>query len=103
MAVYLAARPEFKMPFRLEIISVQGVKEFFRRVDFKMNRLSGIRADTACNKRSQESKVARSSGVSLVMNLPVFSPRYWRIALLSKMTASPSTRVGAFAFGLIAR
>jgi len=44
---------------------------------------------------------ARSAGV-VGMNRPVFSAKYSRMALLSKIVASPSTSAGAFAFGLIA-
>ncbi len=36
-------------------------------------------------------------------NFPVFSPRYSRIALLSKMVSPSSMMTGTFALGLIAR
>ncbi len=51
---------------------------------------------------SHDSICARRVGVFSGRNLPVFSARYSRIALLSNTTASPSTSAGVFAFGLIA-
>ncbi len=52
---------------------------------------------------SQESSSPRSTGVLDGRNLPVFSARYSRMALLSNTTTPSSSMAGVFAFGLMAR
>src|SRR5262249_37707417 len=92
-----------EVALRLVHVPIDCVGNRFRCVIPEVYRLARERTDAAGHEHQPGQKVGPRSRAIFGQEFSGFSAKYSRMALLSNTTTSPSTIVGTFALGLIAR